>query len=512
MQSFFLDHASGFHTVEPKKIWEEYGKDYYRMDTWYRLFHTSFLECLSAADMQLDDLIKQVADKVEGLYSTWFLGGLGENWTSAAAENLEKHGCILEIPKQEEFYRSRVKPDDNRVFVIISDALRYEVAATLATELRRETQCKAELSSVCSVFPSITKFGMAALLPHNRLGVTIKDNGVLSVLADGMSTDAGYRDKLLKGANPNSVALKFKDIIGMKRAERSALVKGMEVVYIYHDKIDEAAHSADTGVFPACDDAISDIKNLVRIIVNDFGGTHIFITADHGFLYTYSPLQEDSKVDKTSFKGQDAEYGRRYAILNRGAKPDYLMPVQFLDGTTEFDGFAPRENIRIKMNGGGLNYVHGGTSLQELVVPVIDYRFLRNDYKTYQKNKAKIDTKPVTVSLLSANRKIVNMIFSLNFYQKEAVSDNREAATYLLYFVDSSGKQISDTSKIIADKLSDNAQERTFRCSFTLKPLKYSSQDSYYLTIADESGLQMPIKEEFQINIAFAVDDFDFGL
>ena len=217
-------------------------------------------------------------------------------------------------------------------------------------------------------------------------------------------------------------------------------------------------------------------------------------------------------MDKTSFKGQDAEYGRRYAILNQGTTPDYLMPVKFLDGTTEYDGFAPRENIRIKMNGGGLNYVHGGTSLQELVVPVIDYHFLRNDYKTYQKNKAKYDTKPVTVSLLSANRKIVNMIFSLNFYQKEAVGDNREAATYLLYFVDSSGKQISDTSKIIADKISDNAQERTFRCSFTLKPLKYSNQDSYYLTIADESGLQMPIKEEFQINIAFAVDDFNFGL
>jgi hypothetical protein len=353
---------------------------------------------------------------------------------------------------------------------------------------------------------------MAALLPHNQLDVTLKDNGILSVLADGQPTDSGYRDKILKAANPNSVALKFKDIIGMKRADRSALVKGMEVVYLYHDKIDEAAHSSDLGVFPACEDAISDIKNLVRIIVNDFGSTHIYITADHGFLYTYSPLQEDSKVEKSSFKGKDVEYGRRYAILQRGTSPNYLMPVRFLGGSTQYDGFTPRENIRIKMNGGGLNYVHGGTSLQELVVPVIDYHFLRNDYRTYQKNKAKYDTKPVTVNLLSANRKIVNMIFSLNFYQKEAVSDIREATSYLLYFVDAEGKQISDTAKIIADRASENAQERSFRCSFTLKPLKYSNRDSYYLVIADESGLQMPIKEEFQIDIAFAVDDFDFGL
>lgn len=103
-----------------------------------------------------------------------------------------------------------------------------------------------------------------------------------------------------------------------------------------------------------------------------------------------------------------------------------------------------------------------------------------------------------------------NMIFSLNFYQKEAVGDNRSAANYPLYFVDSNGKQISDTAKIIADKTSENGQERTFRCSFNLKSLKYDSRASYYLVIADESGLQMPQKEEFQIDIAWAVDEFDF--
>lgn len=102
------------------------------------------------------------------------------------------------------------------------------------------------------------------------------------------------------------------------------------------------------------------------------------------------------------------------------------------------------------------------------------------------------------------------MIFSLNFYQKEAVGDNREAANYLLYFTDASGKQVSDTQKIIADKANDNGQDRTFRCSFHLKQTKYSNTDSYYLNIADESGLQLPQREEFQIDIAFAVDEFDF--
>lgn len=509
MQEFFKGHSAGFHTAQARAIWKEYTEDYYQMDRYYRLFQLCFQRSLEASNILLDDLFKRVADQVEGLYSHWFLGELGNNWSDVCADELAEYGKILEVPQQVDFYRSRIKNADTRVFVIISDAMRYEVASTLAEDLRRETQSQVKLENVQGIFPTITKFGMAALLPHQKLSVEVK-NDVLSVLADGQSTASTNRDKVLKSANPNSVALQYKNIIGMKRAERTALVKGMDVVYIYHDTIDEASHHSDSAVFPACDKAISELKNLVRIIVNEFSGTNLYITADHGFLYTYSPLTEDDKVGKDSFKGMDVDYGRRHAIMQKGAKPDYLLPVKFLDGETEYDGFAPRENVRIKMSGGGLNFVHGGISLQEIVVPIIEYHHLRNDSMEYRRNKQKYDTKPVTVNLLSASRKVSNMIFSLNFYQKDAVSANREAATYQVYFTDANGKQISDVQKIIADKVNEDGSERTFRCTFNLKPLKYSNTETYYLVIADEQGLQMPQREEFQIDIAFAVDEFDF--
>ena len=81
---------------------------------------------------------------------------------------MERYGKILEVPQQTDFYKSKVKNADNRVFVIISDALRYEVAADLAEQLRRETKSQVDLSSMQSIFPTITKFGMAALLPHEK--------------------------------------------------------------------------------------------------------------------------------------------------------------------------------------------------------------------------------------------------------------------------------------------------------------------------------------------------------
>ena len=392
--------------------------------------------------------------------------------------------------------------------MVISDALRYEVAATLSEQLRRETQADVKLQSVQGIFPTITKFGMAALLPHKELEVELHGDN-LKVLADGVSTDAGYRDKVLKTAKATSVAVKYTDLVNAKRPERIAMVKGMDVVYVYHDTIDEASHTADSMVFPACDDAIRELKNLTKIICNDIGSTHILFTADHGFLYTYSALTEDDKLDKTGFINRVVEYGRRFAIMTKDADPEYLQKVKFLDGNSEYDAYAPKENVRIKMNGSGLNFVHGGISLQEMVVPVIDYHFLRNQSKQYQKNQNKYDTKPVEVSLLSATHKVSNMIFSLSFYQKEPVGDNREEARYQLYFTDSNGKQISDIAKIIADKTSDNGQERTFRCSFNLKSQKYDSKEIYYLVIADADGFVVS-REEFQINIAFAVDDFGF--
>ena len=141
---------------------------------------------------------------------------------------------------------------------------------------------------------------------------------------------------------------------------------------------------------------------------------------------------------------------------------------------------------------------------------MIEYHYLRSSTSAYKRNKDKIDTKPVELNLLSSERKVSNMIFSLNFYQKEAVGDNRRKATYEIYFVDAEGNRVSDTQKIIADKASENAQERTFRCSFNLRSQKYDSHASYYLMIVDKEGVMAPQREEFQIDIAFAIDEFDF--
>lgn len=509
MQGFYIEHSGGFHEASASKLWYQYTSDYYRMDTSYRLFQKAFMKSLKTTHAKFDDLMARVSECAEGLYSGWFLENLGESWQKASAGELAQNGRIENIPYQENFYNERVRKAGTRVFVLISDAFRYEVAAELAEQLRMEMQGEVQLSSMEGIFPTITSYGMAALLPHRKLTAVEKRNK-LSVLADNMSTEAENRGDILRAANPSSIALRYCDIVRKKKSERSELVKGMDVVYIYHNRIDESSHASEHAVFSACDEAMEEIKNLLKIICSDFNGTRIFITADHGFLYTGHPLSEDSKVGRDGWNGFEIEYGRRYAIMRNGAVPEYLDPICFLGGKTDYTAFAPRGNIRIKMNGSGLNYVHGGASLQEMVVPLIDFHYFRAGTKAYQKNRDKIVTFPVKIGLLSTVRKIRNMNFSLDFYQKEKVGGNRVAAAYSLYFIDSSGKPVSDAKRFIADKTDEEPQKRVFRMNFHLKSMPFDHKAIYYLKIEDESGEQAPICEEFRIDVAFNGDEYDF--
>lgn len=508
MQKFHDSHVSGFHHVNGKDIWNAYTSDYYLMDSYYRQFYVAFSRTLTNPNQTLDDEFRNVVDEVETLYKNWYLDQLSENFTNTIESDLKTFGVIKGIDYQDNFYSRVVSQYDNKVFVIVSDALRYEVAMTIANELRITIKSDISIESQQAIFPSITKFGMAALLPHQKLSLSNKSD-VISVLVDGQSSEMNDRDALLKKRNPNSIAVRYKDFILMKKDEQRELIKGQEVIYIYHDTIDSTGHHDEMNVFTACETAKNEIVSLVKTITNSLNGLNVLITSDHGFLYTYQPLLNIDRMERSTFKQDIIEQGRRYVITDEKANPDFLMPVKGFYSDEGYQAFAPRENIRIK-GSGRQNFVHGGASLQELVVPVIKCKFLRSGYKGYEKNKDRYDSKPVSLTLLSAGRKISNMIFNLSFYQKEPVKDNYVSCTYQIFLTDAQGNIISDVQKIVADRSSMNNVDREYRLTFNLKQQKYSNREIYYLVIQDEDGLQVPVKEEMQIDISMAFDDFDF--
>lgn len=106
-------------------------------------------------------------------------------------------------------------------------------------------------------------------------------------------------------------------------------VADAQVVYIYHNAIDSAGENRATEdqVFEACERAIAEIKNLVRIITNDLSGTNILITADHGFLYSYKPQEEKDKADRKFISGKILELDRRYFICESECSAEHMLRI-----------------------------------------------------------------------------------------------------------------------------------------------------------------------------------------
>ena len=508
MQQFYQANIGGFHIAQHEVLWKEYCGNFCKMDHFYRQFHAAFGKSLKESTTALEDLYKNAAEYVETLYKNWYLATLGAQWTKLISGELARDQRLNGIPNQEDFYRVYVKPviaSGSRVFVIISDALRYEVGVDLTNHLLRETKGSARITAIQSVFPSVTKFGMAALLPHRELRL-VENIGDIKVLCDRESTDGtAARNKILNQEHPGNVAISYKTLLSMKQAERRETVSQAQAVYIYHNAIDAVGDKAATEdqVFDACEQAIREIKNLVRMIVNDMNGTNILITADHGFLYSYQPLEESDKAEKSFVTGQIVELDRRYVIAEGDCTAEHMIKLPMTRYGSSLTGFTPQANIRMKKQGGGMNYVHGGVSLQEMAVPVIEFKNIRSTSKKY------VDVRKTELQLISQSRKVSNSIFSLDFYQKDAVSGKVASAVYEIFMADANGVPVSDKKTVIADKTSNNGSERVFRTRFTLKSVDFKKTDSYYLTVIEKESGKVCEQIEFTIDIAF-VNDFDF--
>ncbi len=93
--------------------------------------------------------------------------------------------------------------------------------------------------------------------------------------------------------------------------------------------------------------------------------------------------------------------------------PDTLpISMKYLLGQeTKLKAIVPKGMIRYKVQGGaGANYVHGGASLQEIIVPVIRFKNIRKD--EYKATK-------VEVKLTNISRKITNRITYLEFSKQK---------------------------------------------------------------------------------------------
>lgn len=473
-----------------------YVKQWHLIDRYYRQFYAAFDKLSDTAPLM------DLRVMVENTYTNLYLSKLSIAW-SDKLESIENYS---QLPggKQHRFYATTALPASKKecTVVIISDALRYECAGELCRSFEAKAGSHAELSYMLSTLPSYTRLGMAALLPHESISY---NESFDEVIVDGVKCkDKDSRTGILLGTHKNATITTFTEIMAMKREGVREILSGKDLVYIYHDQIDARGDHASTEneVFTAAEEAIGEIMALVQKLTVDRSIGNYIITADHGFLYKRDKLDESDKVSLT--KIENKLLNKRY-ILTRGTAPE-------LDGTLCYDmGYldqslsdvfvtVPRGVEIFKTGGGGQNYVHGGLSLQEVVIPLLKVKTERG----------KKDVNTVKVVLTSLTRKITNLISYLDFIQTENLSDTLTTAKLSVYFETEAGERITDEQLIVADKKNATPEKRQFHEKFTFKNRKYPKNEKYYLVMMDTETAVEVERHEFMLDIAFA-DDFGFG-
>ncbi len=498
MHKFYKKYNFGIPQKNSNKLFNDYVKEYYKMDTYYRKFYYFY-------DLQPEsNVINRLKILVENLYVNWYMTEVGANWSYSIDDDMRNNWGIPGIVNQEDFYMTYINnmiSSGDRVFVIISDALRYEVGVEIADKLNEEVINSTTTYAMLSTVPSITKLGMASLLPHTN--ISINEDGRVSV-DDVDSSGIDNRNKILKSKFENSIAVDYQKL-PKNKIEFLELLKGYKLVYIYHDTIDATADKGATEIytFEAVQKAIGEIIDLIHKITDWLGGINVLVTADHGFIYQRSDLAESDKISKEEVKVIDKN--RRSFITQEDKNIDNLIKIDmnYLLKNSNLKAYMPKSNIRFKVQGEGSKFVHGGATLQEMVVPVVSFKNIRTTYKH------SIKAEKVKVKLTNEVRKITNSIFTLSFFQTESVSEKIIPVTLEVYMIDETNNVISNIETIIADKENDRPEERIFKIKLILKAMIYEKNKKYNLIIKDkELGL---ILEElpFSINLGIA-SDYDF--
>ena len=479
-------------------LWADYRDRLFLFDQRYR----HFLAAADQVEIHGWQLLQSLKAAIESAYTGWFLPQLAQALGTylEGGQGLLSSWRLAGIPRQDEFFDTQVRPPLDsgtraRVFVVISDAFRYEAAVELAGLLRSANRMAVELEALLGVLPSYTALGMAALLPHARLDY--RANG--DVHADRQPTATlEQRSALLH--NVNGIATKADDLIAMGKEGGRAFVRPHRVVYVYHDQIDAIGDKQATEgqTFEATAKAITELAALVRFIMNTLNGGLVLLTADHGYLYQDAPLElaDKSALDE---KPEGAVKAKKRYLLGRnlGSIPQaWHGSTAVTAGTTDsLDFWVPKGHQRFHFVGGA-RFVHGGAMPQEIMIPALTV-------KSIESEQAK--SRPVGLSLLGSVRKVVTNKQRFEFIQTEAVSDRVLPRTVTVSLRD--GDQlVSDLATLTFDSGSALLDERKKSVVLTILAGQYDRQRDYALVIRDAETQAEVDRIPFKVDLAFTND------
>jgi len=473
----------------------KYQTTWYRLDQYYRKYIFHF-----RASRQ--PLLDKLTEQIENYYSNSFLLTVNDNW-QRIIDSAELWSAAP-IISQSDFFETQVREtlgSKNKLAVIISDALRYEIGEELVRVIQEEDRYTAELEPMLASLPSYTQLGMAALLPHTRKTI-VKDG---NVQLDGQSaTGTENRAKILAtAANNEATAIKASDFLALNRDESRELTKTNRILYIYHNQIDAAGDDtkSEERVFDAAQDSLSEIMEIIKKL-SGANFSNVIVTSDHGFIYQNQTLDEsDFAVEEPQAK--ELLFRSRRFVIGKGFKASKSLkefPARALGLEGDFSVMIPKSINRLRLQGSGSRYVHGGASLQEVIIPLIKVNKKRTS-----------DIVPVNVEVINAASTITSGQLTVTFYQTEPVTGKTSARTLRAGIFAKDGTLLSELHTLNFDLTSENAREREVRKQFILsRKADDMNNQTVYLKleeqVSDTSHYQEYKSVSYQLRRSFTTD------
>jgi len=485
-----LNSISSYIYDNPDEYIQKYTSELYKIDTSYRKA-INFYKLIDITELPEFIQLESIKENLETKYDDYLLN-LNREWLRCFNDQGFEFNK-LSTAKQDDFYIREIKSYDQKVAVIISDALRYEAGMSLLSEMHADTKNEASIRYQLTSIPSKTNYGMSNLLPGKSFEYKEGELFIDKISTDGLEN----RSKIIKNYIGEASVHQFTEIDKNSQVKNRTIFKN-DLVYIYHDVIDSTGdqRKSEHRTFDAVSDAIEEIKKMVKKLHSSFNVSRVLVTADHGFLYNERTIEEKSKEKGT---GLDAIIKHnRFEIVKTEKTPEIGFKIPLSKTTkfkTDLSVVIPESVNRYKKQGVGHQFVHGGASLQEMIVPVIESSRQRIDI-----------TQKVSPILVSKNLKIVSNILKVQLLQEMSVS-RTEKERVLVAGIYNDLELVSGKVEITMDSTSEMPSERRKQFDLKLKS-KAANISVLKLKIFDKEDELNTIIEENVINATLIGDDF----
>jgi uncharacterized protein (TIGR02687 family) len=456
-----LESYKSFRFNSAEQYINEYTTELHKVDYNYRKAVIAFDKVRDHLE-EFEAIALPVFTKLNNKYDR-FLIEYNSEWQKLLEEkDFNFHN--IDCNKQFNFYQDNLGEVDYKMAVIISDAFRYELGYELYNDLLADSKNNLTIQPCLASVPSYTNLGMSNLLPNKEITVE-KGEQDLVFKINGKPTNSQNRQTILQDNVTESVTIDYAEIIKFNTETGKAFFKKNKLVYIYHDWMDAIGDKKRTEheTFEETGKVVDQLKKLIKRISGSWDISHILITSDHGFLFNYNELKESDKETLPKTKGYSKE-NSRFVIGEKfeGKLDGYLFDMKNTTNCeTDLKIAIPRAINRYRRQGNiGLQFVHGGASIQEVITPVIKY---------YKQNKKITET--ITFRRIDNTNKITTGNIKVALLQNEPVSNELKSIDIVIGLFNDNGELVSNEVELSCNATSINPKERVFEIILTLNTL-----------------------------------------